>query len=111
MPKNSDFADPRKASNLVRAAARETLSREQLDGGFHNAVLGGIFAAILSCWHFPQKSFGTGGAAIGSTSAASNSTATLCWISSTVRTTRKPFALRTSTPAKPISEPPLIRTL
>ena len=47
---------------------------------------------------------------MGSTSAASNSTATLCLISSTVRTTRKPFVLRTSTPAKPISEPALMGT-
>src|SRR5579863_1039988 len=111
MAKHGDFADPRQASNLVRAAARETLSREQLDGRFHNAVLCRILAAIFSYWHFPQESLGTGGAAIGSTSAASNSTATLCWISSTVRTTRKPFALRISTPVRPISEPPLIRTL
>ena len=49
---NGDFADPCQPRNLVGAAARETLAREQLYSGFDNAVFCGIFTAIFFCWHF-----------------------------------------------------------
>ncbi len=121
MPENSDFANPCQPGDLMSATGGETLSREQLHGGFHDAVRGAVWLRTLDTGIglvvVQQKSFGTGGMRIirrdraVQRQPASNSTATLCWMSSTVITTRKPFALRTSTPAKPISEPPLIRTL
>jgi hypothetical protein len=55
MAENGDFADSSQSGNLVRTAAREALSREQLYGGFHNAVFCGIFAAIFFYRHFIQQ--------------------------------------------------------